>query len=456
MNPVQRFFRKYFLSTIGILLLFMILNVVLIVAICLAANHNMATPELSIRQLAGMVTETDGTIGAEPEIRDRLNEVDAWAMLLNEEGAVIWSEGMPEDLPCKYTAAQIAKFSRWYLEDYPVTIWEHPLGLFVVCYPPGSLQKYSFTMETEFLQTYIAGVGIEFVANVLLMLFLFWNNSRRIARAVQPILAGIGDMAHGRPVSLVELGELAEVNAELNRAGRQLQKKDTARSQWISGISHDIRTPLSIMLGYASEIEDNSVLPTEVQKQAGMIRRQGEKLRQLVIDLNLASKLEYSMQPMKKTLISPVELSRQVISDFVNDGLEERYSVEFHWPSHGEDLFIEGDYALLVRMLHNVIGNSMEHNPNGCSIAISVEVNPSACVFVLQDTGCGMEESLVARLNAEPAEQIMQNEQGEIVHGNGLKLVRQIIAAHNGRIHFSNVPPHGLAVIMELPVKKQS
>ena len=41
MNPVQRFFRKYFLSTIGILLLFMILNVVLIVAICLAANHNM-------------------------------------------------------------------------------------------------------------------------------------------------------------------------------------------------------------------------------------------------------------------------------------------------------------------------------------------------------------------------------------------------------------------------------
>lgn len=455
MNPGQRFLRKYFLSTIGILLLFMALNMVLIVVICLAANHNMATPELSIRQLASMVTETDGAIRVEPEICDRLNEVDAWAMLLNEEGAVIWSEGMPADLPRSYTATQIAKFSRWYLEDYPVSIWEHPLGLLVVCYPPGSIQKYSFTMETKFLQTYITGGGIEFFANVLLMLFLFWNNSRRVQRAVQPILAGIGAMAHGCPVSLEERGELAEVNTELNRAGRQLQKKDTARSQWISGISHDIRTPLSIMLGYASEIEDNSILPVEVQKQAGMIRRQGEKLRQLIIDLNLASKLEYSMQPMKKTRISPVELSRQVISDFVNDGLEDRYSIEFHSASHGETLFIEGDYALLVRMLRNVIGNSMEHNPQGCSIEVSVEVGPSTCLFALQDTGCGMEESLVARLNAEPAEEMMPNEQGEIVHGNGLKLVRQIAAAHNGRIHFSNVVPHGLAVMIELPAKKQ-
>jgi len=361
---------------------------------------------------------------------------------------------MPEDLPRSYTTVQVAKFSRWYLRDYPVTIWEHPLGLFVVGYPPNSIQKYSFSMETEFLRTYIGGIGIEFAANVLLMLLLFWSNSRRIEKSIKPILAGIGAMAHGCPVNLDEHGELAEVNAELNRAGRQLQKKDTARSEWINGISHDIRTPLSIMLGYASEIEDNSALPTDVQQQAGMIRRQGEKLRQLIIDLNLASKLEYSMQPMKKTLIDPVELARQVISDFVNDGLDERYLIELHSAPDMDQVFIEGDHALLVRMLRNIIGNSIEHNPNGCDIKVFVEINQSACAFILRDTGCGVDEALLLHLNAEGTEQITQNEQGEIVHGNGAKLVRQIVAAHNGTIHFTNIEPHGLAITIELPVNK--
>ena len=53
-----------------------------------------------------------------------------------------------------------------------------------------------------------------------------------------------------------------------------------------------------------------------------MICKQGEKLRRLISDLNLASRLEYAMQPLKKTLINPVELVRQCISDFLNNGLD--------------------------------------------------------------------------------------------------------------------------------------
>ena len=67
-----------------------------------------------------MVSEVNGVIEVEPEVSRVLAENRAWAMLLDDGGAVIWEEQMPEDLPRSYTAARIAQFSRWYLQEYPV------------------------------------------------------------------------------------------------------------------------------------------------------------------------------------------------------------------------------------------------------------------------------------------------------------------------------------------------
>ena len=99
---------------------------------------------------------------------------------------------------------------------------------------------------------------------------------------MSPILQGIQALSRGSYRSLDEYGELAEINAGLNQAGAYLMQKDNARAEWIRGVSHDIRTPLSMVLGYASELEDDDALPTEARRQAGMIRRQGERLKSLV------------------------------------------------------------------------------------------------------------------------------------------------------------------------------
>lgn len=455
MNTIQRFFRKYFISSIGILLLFLFVNVVLSGIVLVVAYNSSTEPDLPISQLADMITETGGMIQADQEVSDMLAESNAWAMLLDDGGAVIWEDQMPDDLPRSYTSTQIAKFSRWYLQDYPVYVWEHSLGLFVVAYPPNSMQRYNFSLNANYLSTSFWGLLAALFINIFLMLLLFWHNTHKVEKAVRPILSGINTMAQGKPVALEERGELAEINAELNRAGEQLQKKDTARAEWINGISHDIRTPLSIILGYAGEMEDDTSLPLDVQKQAGIIRKQGEKLRKLITDLNLASKLEYSMQPLKKTLISPVELTRQSASEFINNGLDERYSLELNVGAGAEKILIAGDITLLIRMLSNIIGNSISHNPGGCDISLSVEADNVTCRIIVADNGSGVDEHLLAQLNnAEPI-QISQNEKGEASHGNGLKFVKQIIKAHKGTVCFSNNTPHGMCVKTELPIKRR-
>ncbi|WP_334196128.1 sensor histidine kinase, partial [Muricomes intestini] len=307
MKTVKHFFRKYFLSTILILLLFLLVNAVLVAGLFYVADSRASSPDLSIEKLADMVSVENGKIQVSEEMAPLLHTKNAWAMLLNENGMVLWEENLPAGLPHSYDATQIAKFSKWYLGDFPVLVWEHPAGLFVVGYPPDSVVKYNFVLDRNYVSISLIGTALVFVVNILLMLLLFWHNTHRVEKAVGPILTGIETMAGGKEIQLAEQGELAEINAGLNKAASQLAKKDSARAEWINGISHDIRTPLSIMLGYAGEIEDDNKLPTDTRAQAEIICKQGERLRKLVADLNLASKLEYSMQPMNRTLISPVE-----------------------------------------------------------------------------------------------------------------------------------------------------
>ena len=452
MTAIQHFFRKYFLSTVGILLLFLMVNIVLGCVIVITAANNSEDSHIPVEKLAGMVTEADGKITVTREFSDSLIENNAWAMLLNDGGTVIWSERLPDNLPRSYTATQIAQFSRWYLQDYPVYVWAHPAGLLVIGYPKNSIVKHSFSIGTQAVMAEIVGPAILFAANILLMLILFWRNTHKVEKAVKPILTGIATMAQGKRVSLWERGELAEINAELNRAGAKLQKKDLARSEWINGISHDIRTPLSLILGYAGEIEDDSALPNETKAQASMIRRQAEKLRRLVADLNLASKLEYSMQPMTKTLISPVELARQVMSDFLNNGLDERFNMDLLADAESDKIIIEGDNALLVRMLENLIQNSIGHNPDGCNISIAVGGDETICTLKVEDTGCGVTMPMLAKLNQSEISPDTQSEMGEAAHGMGLKLVKQIVKVHQGKIDFTNTDPHGLNVVIRLPI----
>lgn len=160
-----------------------------------------------------------------------------------------------------------------------------------------------------------------------------------------------------------------------------MKTKDEARSNWIAGISHDIRTPLSMILGYASEMEDGSELPMEQRYQAGIIRRQGEKLRSLVSDLNLVSMLEYEMQPLHLKSIRLSVLARQVVAEFLNSGLDDQYEIELKLAE--EAVKITGDEKLLLRAIRNLVNNSVRHNPKGCKIILETFLSEDSRYFLL-------------------------------------------------------------------------
>lgn len=453
MNAVQRFFRRYIVSTVGIVLLFLAVNIALLFAIIIAGGMSGADTSFSVRDFSDHVVLRNGKWVADDTALSMLQEQSAWAMLLNEDGDVIWQQSLPEKLPSSYTSTEIASFSRWYLEDYPVKIWTRADGnLIVVGYQPGTLVKYYFSLEWPYIGVLLGGIATVFIINLLLIVFLILRNTRKVEKAMAPILQGIQNLSHGKVPHLEEQGELAEINAGLNRAADYMKKKDNTRAEWIRGVSHDIRTPLSMALGYASELEDNCDLPPDARKQAGIIRRESEKIRRLIDDLNLTTKLEYALQPVHFKNVDWVEISRQAVSEVLNSGLDSRYEIVFAETQPGRSIQLWGDDRLLRRMLDNLIRNSITHNPQGCRISVSVGEENERCLCAISDDGVGIAPDRLKVLNRGDDITSTQGNDEKDEHGLGLKLVMQIVKAHRGTVSFSDNSPHGLEVRISLPI----
>lgn len=454
MNAVQRFFRRYILSTVGIVLLFFAVNIALLFVIIIAGGMSGADTSFSVRDFSDHVVLQDGKWVADDTALSMLQEQSAWAMLLNEDGDVIWQQSLPEKLPRSYTSTEVASFSRWYLEDYPVKIWTRADGkLMVVGYQPGTLVKYYFSLEWPYMGVLLGGIAAVFIINLLLIIFLILRNTRKVEKAMTPILQGIQNLSHGKALHLEEQGELAEINAGLNRAAGYMKKKDNTRAEWIRGVSHDIRTPLSMVLGYASELEDDCALPLNARKQAGIIRRESEKMKRLIDDLNLTTKLEYALQPVHFQDVDWVETSRQAVSEVLNSGLDSRYEIVFAEMQPGRSIHLLGDDGLLRRMLDNLIRNSITHNPHGCRISVSVGEENGRCLCTVSDDGIGIEPERLKVLNRGDDITSTQGSDEKNEHGLGLKLVMQIVKAHRGTVSFSGSTPHGLEVRISLPTQ---
>lgn len=319
-----------------------------------------------------------------------------WAMLLDAGGEVVWSQDLPDSLPRAYGPAQVAAFSRWYLADWPVKVWTVGNGLFVLAQPKGSEWKYQVEMPTE-------QVG-------------FW-----------PVW--------GAAMLAVNAGLLLGAAAFITH--RAAQRRDAARSEWIAAISHDVRTPLSMVLGYAAALEEAPELSGEQRRQAGLIREKGEQLRRLIADLNLTNRLEYAMQPLKREWLSPAALVREAAADFLNEDLDGQHPMEVSISPAAEQLRLLGDRQLLARMLENLIRNSARHNPQGCAVRISLAQRGVRLRLCVSDAGRGFSREQLRRLNRGEGAQ----DEGE--HGLGLRIVRDVARAHGGRARFDNTPEGG-------------
>ena len=376
----------------------------------------------------------------------------AWAMALDDDGNVIWQHDLPQNLNKHYTASEIASFSRWYLDDWPVFCWTADYGLFVAAVPRGSVWKYNIYNNEQLMNAMAAGMlpALALLLGVAAACCLLF--SWRGARRLQTIAAGLATVADGGTIRLSTDGFAGELADTVNRTSEQLRRRneiiarrDDARTSWIAGVSHDVRTPLALILGWAEQLEQDTALPAAARQKACGIRTQSEKLRALIEDLNLTSKLQYGAQPLRCRPTQAGPLLRRLAAEFCDSPLAASCTVALEIAPDADKAILDADAALLARAVENLLHNAACHNPGPVQVQLSAVRTGKTLRITIADDGAGYPPAVLHALQT--------GEAGENTpHILGLHVVEQIIRAHGGTAAFARNVPRGAKAVLVLPV----
>ncbi len=448
MKAFGKYISKYLLSFFAFALILLFVNILafaLTFGGIVSGEYGSASPANMLEAVAADLSAS----GIAEERRQELNLNRIWAMLLDASGRCVWEVSLPEEIPTQYTIQDVAVFSKGYLQDYPVFVRNMDNGLLVLGYPKDSFMKltgnYFPIRAIRIFPLFVTGI---LAIDILLLFLVYYFSKRKISKNTEPIMASIKTLSTGKPVDLSIRGELSEIADSVNQASQVLSRQNQARANWISGVSHDIRTPLSMIMGYAQRIAGDHGASGNIQQEAEIIRTQSAKIKGLVQDLNLVSQLEYEMQPLHKELVRLSKLLRSYAADLLNAGIGEKYSVEVEISPEAETAVIDCDARLLSRAIGNLVLNSINHNPQGCDIFLSLVCSVEDVSITVADNGVGMSAEKLRELEEKPHYMESIDERLDLRHGLGLLLVRQIVEAHGGTMKIESAPQSGYKTIL--------
>lgn len=448
MRSFAKYISKFLVSFVVVFLFLLLTNAVVFFWML---YHVVATDygETSPRSMLEKVAEASTAEGIPAEMEEELHRNQIWAMFLSSGGECLWQVDLPEDIPVSYTVQDVAVFSKGYLKDYPVFVWADDFGLLVLGYPISSYIKitgnyYSANM-LKIIPLFIVLVG---VFDLMVVFLLYFLSKRKIIKSTEPIISSVESLSSGTPVTLSVKGELSGVADSINRASQILNRQNEARANWISGVSHDIRTPLSMIMGYAGRIAANEAAGDDIREQAEIVQKQSVKIKELVQDLNLVSQLEYEMQPLHKEEVRVSKLLRSYVADLLNTGISDIYSIEIEIASEAENAVLECDARLISRAVNNLVQNSMKHNPQGCHIQLKLDRSETDILLTVADNGVGLSPEKRKELAEKPHYLESTDERLDLRHGLGLILVRQIVEAHGGKMKIENKIENGFEVTL--------
>ncbi len=391
----------------------LVVNIVIVGVVVFATGlrgGSDTAPEAS--KVSESLTERDGTYALSTDVERALRDHGSWALLIDEDGNVVWDFDVPDDVPPRYTPADVASFSRWYLGDYPVSCWRHGGRLVVVGSPKGSVWKYAVTLGSHKLGGIVVLLGTVFCADLIVLVAL----ARMLSRS-------------------------------------SWKQRDDARNEWVAAVSHDVRTPLAAVVTDAASLMESPRLGAGERERAARIVTKSQETAALLADLNTANRLRFAMEPVDATDVHLAAVLRSVVADFVDEGTG-ACELGLDVAPAAEGLCMRGSEALLRRMVVNLVGNSIRHNPQGCHVTVSLAARAGLLgssfgrrlVLVVSDDGRGLGAGTLAALKRRPGAEFPE-------HGLGLVIVRRIAAAHGGRACFSENEGGGCTCTVELPTR---
>ena len=243
---------------------------------------------------------------------------------------------------------------------------------------------------------------------------------------------------------------LNQMDAEIRHSDQLKNETERARQEWIANITHDLKTPLSPVKGYAELLACGTASDSQtVQEYGSIILKNADHVEKLINDLKLTYQLESGALPFHPQPVRLVRYLKELVIDIANDPAFSNRNIEFECDLPEITATIDPD--LFHRAVCNLVVNALVHNPPDTTVTVSVieDKEKGVCLSV-RDNGVGISETEQAKLFTRYYRGTNTKEKSE-GSGLGLAIAKQIVVLHNGEITVKSEPGKGTVFSIVLP-----
>ena len=243
-------------------------------------------------------------------------------------------------------------------------------------------------------------------------------------------------------------GAIREMYGDFNAMAQELSGVETLRSDFVSNVSHEFKTPLSTIEGYASLLQNKDLSSDKAREYLEKIISNAHKLSVLTGNILNLSKLENQKSLPNAKSFDLSEQIRKTILMLENEWAEKNISFDLSLP----DVQYCGDEGMLFHVWYNLIGNAIKFSEKNSAVRIELQTAAEKIYVTVEDHGCGIDEQTLPHI----FEKFYQGDTSHSADGNGLglALARRIVILCGGEIFVKSELKKGSRFTVVLPVKK--
>lgn len=317
-------------------------------------------------------------------------------------------------------------------------------------------------LRLSIVQMAIWSLMLGFIQPILLVILISLILSLILAsRLTKRILEPINNIDPDNPMQYINEEEYKEIvpllsriqsqNEQLKRDQKEIEKAALIRQEFTANVSHELKTPLHAISGYAELIEKEMVKEEDIKPFAGRIREESTRMTKLVEDIIDLTKLDNGGVEMKWEDCDLYRIAENAVDSLETPASQLDVTINIQ----GSDAPSWGVPQLLYSIIYNLCDNAIKYNhADGC-VDVIVQPNKYETSIIVKDTGIGIPEECCKRI-FERFYRVDKSRSKEVGGtGLGLSIVKHAVMIHNGKIEVKSKVGEGTEVIVSIPNKQE-
>lgn len=292
-------------------------------------------------------------------------------------------------------------------------------------------------MRIEVLKIFVLNVA---VVTIFVAFFVYFI-SKRITKPLSVLRDAAKSIANGdfkRRVYIEADSELTELGETFNHMATSIEQLENMRSSFIANVSHDLRTPMTTIIGFVEGILDGTIPQEKHAWYLSVVLDESRRLSRIVTDLLDLSKLEQGSFSIEKRDFDVNELLRLSVIKFEKRITEKRIQLTVGFES--ENLRVYADKDAVQRVVTNLFDNAIKFTPEGGFIDIQTGVKENHAFVSIQNSGVGIEKKDLMHIFDRFYKSDKSRSQDKNGAGLGLYIVKSILQAHGEKIWAESEP----------------